>query len=122
MPTGVSRQNCLPRGIVRSVAGSSARTYCDRAAAALGDLIAYACTINEPEGLGEGGFVLGVNPPGRKGDIDAMWRVAANMLEAHRRGAAAIRTEAHVPTGVTLALPDLQYEDGATMGDAPVEL
>src|SRR5437773_2309757 len=26
--------------------------YCDRATAALGDLIAYACTINEPEGLG----------------------------------------------------------------------
>src|SRR5438876_1343929 len=96
--------------------------YCRRSAAALGDLIAYACTINEPEGLGEGGFVLGVNPPGRKGDIDAMWRVAANMLEAHRRGAAAIRAEAHVPTGVTLALPDLQYEDGATIGDHPVEL
>ena len=96
--------------------------YCRRAAATLGDLIAYACTINEPEGLGEGGFVLGVNPPGRKEDIDAMWRVATNLLEAHRRGAAAIRAEAHVPTGVTLALPDLQYEDGATPGDHPVEL
>ncbi len=96
--------------------------YCRRTAAALGDLIAYACTINEPEGLGEGGFVLGVNPPGRKGDIDGMWRVAANLLEAHRRGAAAIRAEAPVPTGVTLALPDLQYEDGATPGEHPVEL
>src|SRR5256885_3093941 len=96
--------------------------YCRRSAAALGDLIAYACTINEPEGLGEGGFVLGVNPPGRKGDIDGMWRVAANVLEAHRRGSAAIRAEARVPTGVTLALPDLQYEDGATPGERPVEL
>ena len=96
--------------------------YCERAAGALGDLIAYACTINEPEGLGEGGFVLGVNPPGRTGDIDGMWRVAGNVLEAHRRGAAAIRAQARVPTGVTLALPDLQYEDGATTGDHPVEL
>ena len=96
--------------------------YCERAAGALGDLIAYACTINEPEGLGEGGFVLGVNPPGRTGDIDGMWRVAGNVLEAHRRGAAAIRAQARVPTGVTLALPDLQYEDGATPGDHPVEL
>ena len=96
--------------------------YCERAAGALGDLIAYACTINEPEGLGEGGFVLGVNPPGRTGDIDGMWRVAGNVLEAHRRGAAAIRAQAHVPTGVTLALPDLQYEDGATPGEHPVEL
>src|SRR2546421_4089547 len=96
--------------------------YCRRSAAALGDLIAYACTINEPEGLGEGSFVLGVNPPGRKGDIIGMWRVAGNVLEAHRRGAAALRAEAHVPTGITLALPDLQYEDGAIPGEHPVEL
>ena len=96
--------------------------YCRRSAGALGDLIAYACTINEPEGLGEGGFVLGVNPPGRKGDIDSMWRVAGNVLEAHRRGAAAIRAQAGIPTGVTLALPDLQYEHGATPGEQPVEL
>src|SRR5260370_40516472 len=26
--------------------------YCDRAAAALGDLIGYGCTIHEPQGLG----------------------------------------------------------------------
>src|SRR5919109_1734980 len=96
--------------------------YCERSAAALGDLIAYACTINEPEGLGEGGFVLGVNPPGRKGDVDAMWRVVERVLEAHRRGAAAIRGQAAVPVGVTLALPDLQYEDGATPKDSQVEL
>jgi beta-glucosidase len=96
--------------------------YCERAAGALGDLIAYACTINEPEGLGEGGFMLGVNPPGRKGDIDGMWRVAANLLEAHRRGASGIRAKSGIPTGVTLALPDLQYEDGATPGEHQVEL
>ena len=95
--------------------------YCDRVAAALGDLIGYACTINEPEGLGEGGFVLGINPPGRKGDIDGMWRVVDNLLEAHRVGAAAIRARANIPVGVTLALPDLQYEDGAQPGDTQVE-
>ena len=96
--------------------------YCRRATAALGDLIAYACTINEPEGLGEGGFILGVNPPGRKGDVAGMWRVTENVLVAHRLGAAAIRSQAKIPVGVTLALPDLQYEDGATPGDRPVEL
>jgi beta-glucosidase len=96
--------------------------YCQRAAAALRDVMAYACTINEPEGLGEGGFLLGVNPPGRKGEIDSLWRVAGNLLEAHRRGAAAIRAEAGIPTGVTLALPDLQYEDGAGPGKHHVEL
>jgi len=96
--------------------------YCDRATAALGDLIAYACTINEPEGLGEGGYILGVNPPGRKGDVAAMWRVVDHALEAHHLGAAAIRSRANLPVGVTLALPDLQYEDGAQPGDRQVEL
>jgi len=96
--------------------------YCERAAARLGDLIAYACTINEPEGLGEGGYVLGVNPPGRKGDVAAMWRVAEQALESHRLGAAAIRSRAKIPVGVTLALPDLQYEDGARPGERHVEL
>ena len=96
--------------------------YCERAAAALGDLIAYACTINEPEGLGEGGFLLGVNPPGRKDDVDSMWRVVEHVLEAHHRGAAVIRREAGVPVGVALALPDLQYEDGARPGHGHVEL
>jgi beta-glucosidase len=96
--------------------------YCRRAAAALGDLIAYACTINEPEGLGEGGYLLGVNPPGRHNDLEAMWRVAENALEAHRLGGEAIREQAGIPVGVTLALPDLQYEDGAQPGSTPVEL
>jgi beta-glucosidase len=96
--------------------------YCEVATAALGDLIAYACTINEPEGLGEGGYVLGVNPPGRKGDVAAMWRVAEQVLEAHRLGAAAIRSRATIPVGVTLALPDLQYEDGARPGRHHIEL
>jgi len=96
--------------------------YCDRAAAALGDQIACACTINEPEGLGEGGFILGINPPGRKGDVDGMWRVVDNLLQAHRLGAAAIRSRTNIPVGVTLALPDIQYEDGAQPGDGQVEV
>ncbi len=96
--------------------------YCTRAAAALGDLMSYACTINEPEGLGEGGWILGVNPPGRKGDVQGMWQVAENALEAHRRAAPAIRSQAGIPTGVVLALPDLQYEEGATPGSTGVEL
>ena len=95
--------------------------YCQRSASELGDMIGYACTINEPEGLGEGGYLLGVNPPGRRGDVAAMWRVADQALEAHRLGAAAIRSRAKIPVGVTLALPDLQYEDGARPGDYPVE-
>jgi beta-glucosidase len=51
-----------------------------------------------------------------------MWRVASNLLDAHRRGARAIRAQAGIPVGVALALPDLQYEDGAQAGNSHVEL
>jgi beta-glucosidase len=96
--------------------------YCDRAAAALGDLLGLASTFNEPEGVGEGGYLLGVNPPGRRDDLDGFWRVIENLLAAHRRGAAVIRERAGVPVGVTLAMPDIQYEDGAVAGSHHAEL
>jgi beta-glucosidase len=96
--------------------------YCDRTAAFLGDRIAFACTLNEPQGLGSSGWLLGVNPPGHTDDRDGAQRAVDNLLEAHRLGAAAIRSRAGVPTGVTLALPDLQYEDGAQPGTSSLEL
>jgi beta-glucosidase len=96
--------------------------YCDRVASALGDRMAYACTLNEPQGLGSSGWLLGINPPGHTDDRDGAQRAIDNLLEAHRRGAAAIRAGAGVPTGVTLALPDLQYEDGAVPGSSSLEL
>ena len=96
--------------------------YCERATAALGDLIGYACTINEPQGLGSSGWLLGVNPPGHNDDREGAQRAVDNLLEGHRRGAAAIRSRAHVPVGVTLALPDIQYEDGAVPGNSSLEL
>src|SRR5260370_34347083 len=85
-------------------------------------MIGYACTINEPQGLGLSGYVLGINPPGRKGDVEGARLATENLLEAHRRGAAAIRQRANVPVGICLAIPDLQDEDGALPGDSGVEL
>src|SRR5713226_4014377 len=96
--------------------------YCDRAASRLGDLIGWACTINEPQGLGWSGYVLGINPPGHRGDVDGARRAADHLLEAHRLAAPAIRAHTKAPVGVTLALPDLQYEDGATPGNSIFEL
>ena len=45
-----------------------------------------------------------------------------NLLEAHKVGAAAIRSRARIPVGVTLALPDIQYEDGAQPGETSLEV
>jgi beta-glucosidase len=95
--------------------------YCDRATAALGDLIGYACTINEPQGLGLSGWMLGINPPGLKGDEDGARQATENLLEAHRRGRAAIRLHSDAPVGICLAVPDLQYEDGAKPGESGFE-
>jgi beta-glucosidase len=96
--------------------------YCDHAAAALGDLIGCACTINEPQGLGSSGYLLGINPPGHEDDRDGAQRAIDNLLEAHKVGAAAIRARYSIPVGVTLAMPDLQYEDGATPGSSSLEV
>ncbi len=96
--------------------------YCDRAAAALGDLIGVACTINEPQGLGSSGFLLGINPPGHTDDREGAQKAVDNLLEAHRVGAAAIRSRFAIPVGVTLAMPDIQYEDGAQPGNSSLEV
>ena len=96
--------------------------YCDHAAAALGDLIGIACTINEPQGLGSSGFLLGINPPGHTDDREGAQKAVDNLLEAHRTGAAAIRSRLHIPVGVTLAMPDIQYEDGAQPGSSSLEV
>ena len=96
--------------------------YCDRVAAALGDLIGVACTINEPQGLGSSGYLLGINPPGHTDDREGAQKTVDNLLEAHRTGAAAIRSRLHIPVGVTLAMPDIQYEDGAQPGTSSLEV
>jgi beta-glucosidase len=96
--------------------------YCSRVAEALGDRMTCASTLNEPQGLGISGWLLGVNPPGRSDDWNGARRAAENLLEAHRRAAPEIRSRAGVPVGVTLALPELQYEDGAQPGTTSLEL
>ena len=96
--------------------------YCESAARALGGAIGVACTINEPQGLGWSGYVLGINPPGGKGDEVAARRAAEHLLEAHRLAAPAIRAHTKAPVGVTLAIPDIQYEDGASPGHSGLEV
>lgn len=96
--------------------------YAERATQALGDLIGYACTLNEPQGLGTSGWVLGINPPGHTDDRDGAQRATDNLLQAHTLGAVAIRSRARIPVGVCLALPDIQYEDGAQPGESSLEV
>ncbi len=86
--------------------------FCERAAAHLGDVIARACTLNEPNVVADVGYRLGVFPPGAH---DPALRLRANavLIAAHRNAVAAIRSgPGRAPVGLTLAMQDHQAVDG----------
>lgn len=86
--------------------------YCDRAAKHLGDLLGRAATFNEPNVVSMMGYQVGVFPPGRK---DRAFRMAVNdvIVDAHKKGAAAIRSgPGAAPVGLTLSMTDFQPIDG----------
>jgi beta-glucosidase len=86
--------------------------FCERAARHLGDAMARACTINEPNIVATFGHLHGVFPPGER-DADLRRRANEVFVAAHRRGVAAIRGAAPgVPVGLTLAMSDYQAVDG----------
>ncbi|GAC1470773.1 MAG: glycoside hydrolase family 1 protein [Candidatus Dormibacteraceae bacterium] len=57
----------------------------------LGDLITIWCTINEPNIYAANGWITGEFPPGRQGDIAAVYRILANMRRAHELAYLAIK-------------------------------
>ena len=86
--------------------------FCERAAAALGDLVGRACTINEPNIVAAFGYRDGSFPPGVRDPV-LYGRAVDVLLTAHRRGAAALR--AAVPglrVGVTVAMEERTAVDG----------
>ena len=89
--------------------------YCGRVTSALGDLIGWGCTINEPNIVAIGGYLSGGFPPGRR---DAALRRAVNdvFIDAHGRAVEAIKSAMpsgrSFPVGMTLAMSDYQAVDG----------
>jgi beta-glucosidase len=120
--------------------------YCERTGRALGDLIAYACTINEAnipmmitaqrEARGGGRY----KRPSRFAEIARRcggeaerwapylmcdgYAASPNLIEAHRKGYEALKAVGLTcPVGVTLALLDFQAEPGGeTLRDAAEHL
>lgn len=109
--------------------------YCERAAAALGDLMAFVCTINEanlPLMFARYGELARPQPWRRSSRISEVARslgadparfapflfgnanlAAPNLIAAHKKGADAIKgTGCRAPVGVTLATQDFQAEPG----------
>jgi beta-glucosidase len=57
----------------------------------LGDLVGLWCTINEPNLYAANSWITGEFPPGRIGDLGAMYRVTTNMHKAHELAYGAIK-------------------------------
>ena len=87
--------------------------FCERAAAHLGDLMSWACTLNEPNIVALMGHLAGVFPPGVR-DVGLRRKANEVLIEAHVKGAAAIRSgPGNAPVGMTLSMTDYQAEEGA---------
>jgi beta-glucosidase len=57
----------------------------------LGDLVTIWCTINEPSIYAAQGWLTGEFPPGHRGDVASVYRVASNMRRAHELAYLAIK-------------------------------
>ncbi|HEY1828933.1 MAG TPA: family 1 glycosylhydrolase [Acidimicrobiales bacterium] len=86
--------------------------FCTVVAEALGDVMARACTINEPNIVATMGWHAGMFPPG-KTDKALSRQVGATFGRAHRAAVEAIRAAAPgVPVGLTLSMTDYQLLEG----------
>jgi beta-glucosidase len=89
--------------------------FAHRMTQAIGDLIGYACTFNEPNMVATIGYLAGNFPPGRR---DAGLRRAVNdvFIDAHFKARDAIKSgPGDFPVGLTLAMQDNQAVEGGEL-------
>jgi beta-glucosidase len=86
--------------------------FCARVAAALGDVVGMACTLNEPNIVSMMGYLAGVFPPGVR-DSDRRRAVTANFCRAHRLAVEELRSgPGEYPVGLTLSMTEYQAMPG----------
>ncbi len=84
-----------------------------RCVAHLGDLIGWACTINELNVIGVMGYTVGSSPPGVKDDLGRHLAVNEVMVRAHRLAVDASRSgPGDFPVGLTLSMDELVADPG----------
>jgi beta-glucosidase len=87
--------------------------FVTRAAASLGDLIGWACTINELNLIGVMGYALGSSPPGVKDDFVRHLAVNEAIVRAHRLAVDALRSgPGDFPVGLTLSMDEMVADPG----------
>ena len=97
--------------------------YASIVAERLGDRVQHWATVNEPEVVAYLGHATGEHAPGRK-DVRLAERAAANLVEAHRSGTAAIhaaRPEAVVGVVLNMSPIEAASEDPADVTAADDE-
>jgi len=86
--------------------------FCERAGAHLGDLVGWACTLNEPNIVAEMGYLHEVFPPGVR-DAGRRRLVNEALCRAHRGAVEALRSApGDFPVGLTLSMTDYQAVPG----------
>jgi len=87
--------------------------FVTRAAGHIGDLIGWACTINELNLIGVMGYALGSSPPGVKDDFVRHLAVNDTIVRAHRLAVDALRSgPGRYPVGLTLSMDEMVAEPG----------
>ncbi len=86
--------------------------FCARSAAAVGDMVGMACTLNEPNIVSLMGYLAAVFPPGVR-DIDRRRAVTTNLCRAHRLAVQELRAgPGDYPVGLTLSMTEYQATPG----------
>jgi beta-glucosidase len=87
--------------------------FVTRAGAHLGDLIGWACTINELNLIGVRGYDLGASSPGVEDSFARHLAVNEAVVRAHRLGVDALRSgPGYFPVGLTLSMDEMVAEPG----------
>jgi beta-glucosidase len=89
--------------------------YARTASGALGDLLEYVNTINEPSVVAVVGHLMGFFPP-RRTDVNATHRVTVNLLKAHAAAAAAVRGSSDAQVGLPLSVLDFYPTEDTPLG------
>jgi beta-glucosidase len=85
---------------------------CGKTAAALGDIVGMACTLNEPNIVSMMGYLAGVFPPGVH-DVERRRAVSASLCRAHRLAVEQLRSgPGDYPVGLTLSMTEYQATPG----------
>jgi beta-glucosidase len=98
--------------------------FVTRAVAHLGDLVGWACTINEPNVVSVMGYFQGEYPPGVKEDFGRYAAVNETMVRAHRLAVEALRSgPGDFPVGLTVSMAEIVADEGGeALRDAAEEM